>query len=79
MSSNLEGRVAVVFGVANKRSIAWAIAQGLHAAGAKLAVTYHPAFLLRDRRRRSTIAAVPRAFLRRKQNAAPDLSRANEE
>jgi enoyl-[acyl-carrier protein] reductase I len=40
MSSNLEGRVAVVFGVANKRSIAWAIAQGLHAAGAKLAVTY---------------------------------------
>jgi enoyl-[acyl-carrier protein] reductase I len=40
MSSKLEGRVAVVFGVANKRSIAWAIAQGLHAAGAKLAITY---------------------------------------
>jgi enoyl-[acyl-carrier protein] reductase I len=40
MSSNLEGRVAVVFGVANKRSIAWAIAQGLHGAGAKLAITY---------------------------------------
>lgn len=40
MSSNLEGRVAVVFGVANKRSIAWAIAQALHAAGAKLAITY---------------------------------------
>src|SRR5215471_20097002 len=40
MSSNLEGRVAVVFGVANKRSIAWAIAQSLHAAGAKLAITY---------------------------------------
>ena len=40
MSFNLEGRVAVVFGVANKRSIAWAIAQGLHAAGAKLAITY---------------------------------------
>ncbi|HEY7095319.1 MAG TPA: enoyl-ACP reductase [Terriglobales bacterium] len=40
MSSNLEGRVAVVFGVANKRSIAWSIAQGLHSAGAKLAVTY---------------------------------------
>jgi enoyl-[acyl-carrier protein] reductase I len=37
---NLDGRVAVVFGVANKRSIAWAIAQGLHAAGAKLAITY---------------------------------------
>jgi len=37
---NLEGRNAVVFGVANKRSIAWSIAQGLHHAGAKLAITY---------------------------------------
>ncbi len=36
----LEGKHAVVFGVANKRSIAWAIAQRLAAAGAKLAVTY---------------------------------------
>jgi enoyl-[acyl-carrier protein] reductase I len=40
MSFSLEGRVAVVFGVANKRSIAWSIARGLHEAGAKLAVTY---------------------------------------
>jgi enoyl-[acyl-carrier protein] reductase I len=40
MSSSLEGRVAVVFGVANKRSIAWSIAQGLHHAGAKVVVTY---------------------------------------
>src|SRR4029077_6210692 len=40
MSSSLEGRIAVVFGVANKRSIAWSIAQGLHQAGAKLAITY---------------------------------------
>src|SRR5215471_11925652 len=40
MTSNLEGRNGVVFGVANKRSIAWSIAQGLHAAGMKLAVTY---------------------------------------
>jgi enoyl-[acyl-carrier protein] reductase I len=30
----------VVFGVANKRSIAWAIAQGLHAAGMNMAITY---------------------------------------
>ena len=37
---SLEGRTAVVFGVANKRSIAWSIAQGLHHAGAKLVVTY---------------------------------------
>ena len=40
MSFDLQGRVAVVFGVANKRSIAWSIAQGLHNAGARLAVTY---------------------------------------
>jgi enoyl-[acyl-carrier protein] reductase I len=37
---SLAGRTAVVFGVANKRSIAWAIAQKLHAAGAKLAIGY---------------------------------------
>ncbi|HZU21914.1 MAG TPA: SDR family oxidoreductase, partial [Terriglobales bacterium] len=37
---NMQGRTAVVFGVANKRSIAWAIAQKLAAAGAQLAVTY---------------------------------------
>src|SRR5260221_778187 len=37
---SMQGRTAVVFGVANKRSIAWAIAQKLQAAGAKLAVTY---------------------------------------
>ncbi len=40
MFSDLKGRNAVVFGVANKRSIAWSIAQGLHAAGMKLAITY---------------------------------------
>src|SRR5882762_11743218 len=40
MSFDLQGRNGVVFGVANKRSIAWSIAQGLHAAGMKLAITY---------------------------------------
>jgi enoyl-[acyl-carrier protein] reductase I len=40
VSKPLEGRTAVVFGVANKRSIAWAIAQGMQAAGASLAITY---------------------------------------
>ena len=40
MFSDLQGRSGVVFGVANKRSIAWSIAQGLHAAGMKLAITY---------------------------------------
>jgi len=36
----LGGKLALVAGVANKRSIAWAIAQSLHGAGAKLAFTY---------------------------------------
>ncbi|SRR6266481_1018339 len=36
----MQGKNAVVFGVANKRSIAWAIAQSLSQAGAKLAITY---------------------------------------
>src|SRR5450759_2037680 len=40
MPLSLEGKVAVVFGVANKRSIAWAIAQELQQAGARLVITY---------------------------------------
>ena len=36
----LDGKRALVAGVANKRSIAWAIAQALHGAGAELAFTY---------------------------------------
>src|SRR5215471_16309393 len=38
--SSLAGKLGIVFGVANKRSIAWAIAQAWHQAGAKLAFTY---------------------------------------
>ena len=40
MSLGLDGKAAVVFGVANKRSIAWAIAKQLHGAGMRLAITY---------------------------------------
>jgi enoyl-[acyl-carrier protein] reductase I len=40
MGPILEGKLGIVFGVANKRSIAWAIAQAWHKAGAKLAFTY---------------------------------------
>jgi len=40
MSPLLENKLGIVFGVANKRSIAWAIAQAWHKAGAKLAFTY---------------------------------------
>src|SRR6202044_3996214 len=40
ISKSLEGKIGVVFGVANKRSIAWAIAQAWAAAGAKLIFNY---------------------------------------
>ncbi len=36
----LNGKIGIVFGVANKRSIAWAIAQAWRNAGARLAFTY---------------------------------------
>jgi enoyl-[acyl-carrier protein] reductase I len=39
---NLTGKNALVTGIANNRSIAWGIAQQLHAAGANLGVTYLP-------------------------------------
>jgi len=38
--SLLAGKLGIVFGVANKRSIAWAIAQAWHNAGARLGFTY---------------------------------------
>src|SRR4051812_4799859 len=38
--ATLENKIGIVFGVANKRSIAWAIAQAWHRAGARLAFTY---------------------------------------
>jgi len=37
---SLEGKTGIVFGVANKRSIAWAIAQALSREGMRLAFTY---------------------------------------
>ena len=43
----LEGKKALVFGVANNRSIAWGIAQALHREGAQLAFSYAGAALLR--------------------------------
>ncbi len=56
---SLEGRAAVVFGVANKRSIAWAIAQRLQAAGARLAITYQNERLAEEAR--ELVAALPGA------------------
>ncbi|MBN9616173.1 MAG: enoyl-ACP reductase [Acidobacteriales bacterium 59-55] len=45
---DLKGKVAVVFGLANKRSIAWGIAQKLSQAGATLAICYQSERLQRD-------------------------------
>ena len=45
---DLKGKVAVVFGLANKRSIAWAICQRLSEAGATLAICYQNERLQRD-------------------------------
>ena len=36
----LSGKKGIIFGVANERSIAWAIAEALHREGAELAFTY---------------------------------------
>ena len=36
----LDGKTGIVFGVANQRSIAWAIAQAWAREGARLAFTY---------------------------------------
>ena len=40
MTMSLQGKRALIMGVANDRSIAWGIAQAMHAAGAELAFTY---------------------------------------
>ena len=45
---DLKGKVAVVFGLANKRSIAWAICQKLSEAGATLAICYQNERLQRE-------------------------------
>jgi len=59
MSDPMQGRTAVVFGVANKRSIAWAIAQHLQQAGSRLAITYQNQRL--EQEARDLIAALPGA------------------
>src|SRR5262249_3632980 len=56
---DLAGRTAVVFGVANKRSIAWSIAQQLQQAGAELAITYQNERL--EQEAKDLITALPGA------------------
>src|SRR5690606_6707723 len=52
----LNGKQALITGVANKRSIAWAIAQALHRGGAELAFTYQ------GQRLESTVRALARSI-----------------
>ena len=59
MANSMEGRTVVVFGVANKRSIAWAIAQHMQQAGAQLAITYQNERLKQEAD--DLIAALPNA------------------
>jgi enoyl-[acyl-carrier protein] reductase I len=59
MALGMEGRNVVVFGVANKRSIAWAIAQQMQMAGARLAITYQNERLRQEAE--DLIAALPNA------------------
>ena len=47
----LEGKLALVAGVANRRSIAWAIAEALHERGVRLAFTYQGERLEKDVRK----------------------------
>jgi enoyl-[acyl-carrier protein] reductase I len=59
MANSLQGRTAVIFGLANKRSIAWAIAQKLHAEGAQIAITFQNERLRQEAE--EMVAALPGA------------------
>ncbi len=59
---DLKGRVAVVFGLANKRSIAWGIAQKLSEAGATLAICYQNERLQRDAETLASELAAAKTF-----------------
>jgi enoyl-[acyl-carrier protein] reductase I len=61
--SNLQGKNALVFGVANDHSIAWGIAKALHAAGATVAFTY--AFDTLEKRVRPLAESLGASFIER--------------
>jgi enoyl-[acyl-carrier protein] reductase I len=58
----LQNKNGIIFGVANKRSIAWATALALHEAGAKLAFTYQ-GDRLKENVESLTEAAIPNSLL----------------
>ncbi|OGO08247.1 MAG: enoyl-ACP reductase [Chloroflexi bacterium RBG_13_66_10] len=57
----LEGKTALIFGVANDHSIAWGIAEAMHAHGARLAFSYAGEAL--ERRVRPLAASVDSSFV----------------
>jgi enoyl-[acyl-carrier protein] reductase I len=57
----LQGKTALVFGVANDHSIAWGIARSMHAQGARLAFSYANAAL--ERRLRPLAESVGATFI----------------
>ena len=58
----LENKQGIIFGVANKRSIAWATAQALHRAGARLAFAYQGE-RLKENVERLTAEEMPNSLL----------------
>ena len=58
----LEGKHGLIFGVANKRSIAWACAQAAHNSGATLAFTYQGE-RLKENVEKLTAAEMPESLL----------------
>src|SRR5207245_8592373 len=56
---DLSGKHGLIVGVANKRSISWAIAQAAGAAGARLAITYQGERLEENVRELSETLAAP--------------------
>ncbi len=61
MHSSLQGKKALIIGVANERSLAWGIAEQLHLGGANLAFTYQGETL--ERRVRPLAASVKSTFV----------------
>jgi enoyl-[acyl-carrier protein] reductase I len=61
MMGLLDGKVAVVFGVANERSIAWGITKAFHAQGAQIGLSYAGEVL--ERRVRPLAASIDCTFV----------------
>lgn len=59
MAGTLDGKVGLIVGVANKRSIAWAIAQAAAAEGASLVLTYQDRFIESVQELATTLSPAP--------------------